>query len=448
MNRRLLDFYGTEASKLMPDFWPKYDPRYTSLTPDKVLLPSWTWNFTGSWKFVTNILGDNKVDIPDTLYVYTFQKHLHQFCFRLAVRYEPTSTCNSDAKLAKRTSLVEVFFVLLTMNQLTDVSNDRCLCKCLPLYGFRLSHLSQWNCAVQSRSIAVFVWWWQCLECGAFVVFFICKVQRHVSGKATLGVRLCVLKMFCVRLWARAEQNLEVCVLFQVVEQDCFCSVYTNLCFSTADLILMICDKKRYFRKKTNFLFVPLMLKCCSSLVKQWQSFDKSFLLWLTCSCSLRKRFQPNSHERFRTRCFSICPRGFQQEWMTKDRPGRTHQTHQLKRQKLVHSDSGQVQKIHSCRKRHCVQLRKGSLFGGAIWNLLGHDGRNDRSFKHSIETRTMNVWTYCDLKNGKVSIDFATECISVCYLVRNASSIRGMRLIIGRYWTVARIVYQSNRTL
>ena len=37
MNRRLIDDYGTQASKLMPNYWPKYDPRYTSLTPDKII---------------------------------------------------------------------------------------------------------------------------------------------------------------------------------------------------------------------------------------------------------------------------------------------------------------------------------------------------------------------------------------------------------------------------
>ncbi|XP_064629515.1 transmembrane protein 135-like isoform X1 [Lineus longissimus] len=31
MNRRLLDVYGTEASKAFPDFWPVYDTRYTKL---------------------------------------------------------------------------------------------------------------------------------------------------------------------------------------------------------------------------------------------------------------------------------------------------------------------------------------------------------------------------------------------------------------------------------
>ena len=36
MNRQLLEIYGTRASKLMPDFWPDYDPRYSSLTLDSV----------------------------------------------------------------------------------------------------------------------------------------------------------------------------------------------------------------------------------------------------------------------------------------------------------------------------------------------------------------------------------------------------------------------------
>ncbi len=37
MNRRLLDVYGTEASKMFPNFWPQYDTRYTTLSPDKIL---------------------------------------------------------------------------------------------------------------------------------------------------------------------------------------------------------------------------------------------------------------------------------------------------------------------------------------------------------------------------------------------------------------------------
>ncbi|XP_070190113.1 transmembrane protein 135-like isoform X2 [Littorina saxatilis] len=31
MNRRLLDVFGTESSKMFPYFWPKYDPRYTNM---------------------------------------------------------------------------------------------------------------------------------------------------------------------------------------------------------------------------------------------------------------------------------------------------------------------------------------------------------------------------------------------------------------------------------
>ena len=30
MNRQLMEIYGTNASKLMPHFWPDYDPRYSS----------------------------------------------------------------------------------------------------------------------------------------------------------------------------------------------------------------------------------------------------------------------------------------------------------------------------------------------------------------------------------------------------------------------------------
>ncbi|XP_041351724.1 transmembrane protein 135-like [Gigantopelta aegis] len=33
MNRRLVDVFGTNASKLYPDYWPNYDMRFTSLNP-------------------------------------------------------------------------------------------------------------------------------------------------------------------------------------------------------------------------------------------------------------------------------------------------------------------------------------------------------------------------------------------------------------------------------
>ncbi|KAK6171259.1 hypothetical protein SNE40_019486 [Patella caerulea] len=36
MNRRLMDAFGVKSSLMFPDFWPKYDMRFTDLTPDQV----------------------------------------------------------------------------------------------------------------------------------------------------------------------------------------------------------------------------------------------------------------------------------------------------------------------------------------------------------------------------------------------------------------------------
>lgn len=34
MNRKVLDVFGTGASKNFPDFTPRLDPRYTTVTPE------------------------------------------------------------------------------------------------------------------------------------------------------------------------------------------------------------------------------------------------------------------------------------------------------------------------------------------------------------------------------------------------------------------------------
>ena len=37
MNRKLLEPLYPDASKIAPNFWPDYDKRYTSLTPESIL---------------------------------------------------------------------------------------------------------------------------------------------------------------------------------------------------------------------------------------------------------------------------------------------------------------------------------------------------------------------------------------------------------------------------
>ena len=41
MNRKLLEPLYPDASKIAPNFWPDYDKRYTSLTPESILQRSW-----------------------------------------------------------------------------------------------------------------------------------------------------------------------------------------------------------------------------------------------------------------------------------------------------------------------------------------------------------------------------------------------------------------------
>lgn len=53
MNRKVLDVFGTEASRNFKDFTPKLDPRYTVVPPELPLELSWKWQYTLSLNVIS-----------------------------------------------------------------------------------------------------------------------------------------------------------------------------------------------------------------------------------------------------------------------------------------------------------------------------------------------------------------------------------------------------------